>query len=336
MGLLTRQLAIDFGTGTTRICVRGRGVVVQEPTVLARDPETDKTLAVGRSAQELIGRSSERAEAVLPLSHGVIADFDSARELLRTFVLQASGRFHLTPPDAMLTIPSGATSTEQRALIDVGNAVGIKNVYLIPGTVAAALGAGLPVIEPRGQMVINIGAGVTEIAVLSLGGVVAQRSLRVGGNSLTELVARTIKRDFGLSVGQSTAEEVKRIVGTLNAKHKSSMQVRGRGQNRSAAAGVVKIKSQHLRPSLEAGLEKVVLGTRSVLERTPPDLVADIAERGISLSGGGGYLNGLEDYLSNKLQVRVELAQDPLLTSVKGAFMALTNLSDYKRSLLGL
>lgn len=335
MGLFTRQLAIDFGTGTTRICIRGKGVVVQEPSVLARDPETDRTLAVGRLAQDLIGRTSERAEAVIPLTHGVIADFDSAQELLRTFIAQASGRFHLTQPDAMMTIPSGATSTEQRALVDVGNAVGLKNVYLIPGTVAAALGAGLAIIEPKGQMVINIGADVTEIAVLSLGGVVAQRSLRSGGNALSEQVVRTVKRDFGLTIGLSTAEEVKRIIGTLNPKQKNSMRVRGRGQGRTAA-GVVKIKSQQLRPSLEIGLEKVVLGARSVLERTPPDLVADIAERGISLSGGGAYLNGLDDYLSRKLQVKVTIAQDPLLTTVKGAFMALTNLSDYKRSLLGL
>jgi len=335
MGLFVRQLAIDFGTSTTRICVRGRGVVVQEPTVLARDPETDQTLAVGRLAQELIGRTSERAEAVTPLSHGVIADFESAQELLKTFVIQASGRFHLTQPDAMITIPSGATSTEQRALVDVGNSVGLKNVYLIPSSVATALGAGLSIVEPRGQMVINIGAGVTEIAVLSLGGVVAQRSLRAGGNSLTEHVARSIKRDYGLSIGLATAEEVKRIIGTLDPKQKSSMRVRGRGHGRSAAHDI-KLKSQQIRPVFEIGLEKVVMGARSVLERTPPDLVADIAERGISLSGGGAYLNGLAGYLTDKLQVKVEQAQDPLLTTVKGACMALTNLSDYKRSLLGL
>jgi rod shape-determining protein MreB len=335
MGLFTRQLAIDFGTSTTRICIRGRGVVLQEPTVLAHDPNTEQTLAAGRLAQELVGRSSERAEAVTPLTHGVIADFDSAQELLRTFIIQATGRFHLTQPDAMITIPSGATSTEQRALVDVGGAVGLKNVYLIPGSVAAALGSNLPIIEPRGQMVINIGAGVTEIAVLSLGGVVAQRSLRAGGNSLTELVARAIKRDFGINVGMATAEEVKRIIGTLDPKQKAVMRVRGRGHGKNAASEV-KLKAQQLRPAFEIGLEKVVMGTRSVLEKTPPDLVADISERGIVLSGGGAYLNGLAGYLSDKLQVKVELAQDPLLTCAKGALMALTNLSDYKRSLLGL
>lgn len=330
-----RQLAIDFGTGTTRVCVRGRGVVVQEPTVLARDPETDNVLAVGRLAQELIGRTSERAEAVTPLSHGVIADFEAAQHLLRSFIIQASGRFHLTQPDAMITIPSGATSTEQRALVDVGNAVGMKNVYLIPGAVAAALGAGLPIIEPRGQMVINIGAGVTEIAVLSLGGVVAQRSLRVGGNSLTELIARAVKRDYGLNIGLATAEEVKRLVGTLNPKHKSVMRVRGRGHGPKPAPEI-RLRSRQIRPIMEVGLEKVILGARAVIEKTPPDLVADIAENGVSLSGGGGYLHGLEGYLADKLQVKVKLAQDPLLTTVKGAYMALTNLSDYKRSLLGI
>lgn len=330
-----RQLAIDFGTGTTRICVRGRGVVVQEPTVLARDPETDAILAVGRAAQELVGRTSERAEAISPLTHGVIADFETAQQLLSRFVVQASGRFHLTQPDAMLTIPSGATSTEQRALVDVGNAIGLKNVYLIPGAVAAALGAGLPIVEARGQMVINIGAGVTEIAVLSLGGVVAQRSLRMGGNSLTELIARAVKRDSGLSIGLSTAEEVKRLVATLDPKHKAVMKVRGRGHG-AKPAPELKIRSRQIRPVMAAGLEKVVMGARSVLEKTPPDLVADIAEHGISLSGGGAYLHGLEGYLSDRLQVKVQLAQDPLLTTVKGAYMALTNLTDYKRSLLGI
>lgn len=335
MGLLTRQIAIDFGSGTTRMYVPRRGVVLQEPTVLARDPEDDTILAVGLAAQELIGRDSERVEAVMPLVHGVIADFAAASTLLKGYLVQASGRFHLTQPEAMLTIPSGATSTEQRALIDIGQQVGLKNVYLIPNAVATALGANLPVIEPRGHMVLNMGSGVSEIAVLSLGGVVNSRSVRFGGAGLTELIARTVKREYGISIGLSTAEDAKRLVGTLDPKHKSSLKISGRAPGKQAVASV-KLKSQDLRPLLEVGLEKVVLSVRAVLERTPPDLVADIAERGISLSGGGAYLHGLPQYLSQKLQVKVELAQDPLLTAVKGAFMALTHLNDYKRSLLGL
>lgn len=335
MGLFTRQVAIDFGSASTRIQVPRRGVVLQEPTVLAKDPETDAVLAVGFSAQELIGRESERATATEPLVHGVISDFESAQILLKNYLIKASGRFHLTQPEAMMTIPSGATSTEQRALIDVGQQVGLKNVYLISTGVATALGAGLPVIEPRGHMVINIGSGVTEIAVLSLGGVVSSRSVRSGGSAITEMIARTLKREYGLSVGSSTAEEVKRLVGTLSPKHKSTLNVSGRTQGKQAVA-TIKLKSQDIRPLLDLGLEKVVLAARSVLERTPPDLVADIAERGISLSGGGAYLHGITDYLSGKLHVKVTLAQDPLLTSVKGAFIALTHLNDYKRSLLGL
>lgn len=335
MGLFTRQVAIDLGSATTRIQVPRRGVVLQEPTVLAKDPETDALVGVGVSVQDVIGRDSERAVASTPLVHGVIADFNSAQTLLKHYLIKASGRFHLTQPEAMMTIPSGATSTEQRALIDAGQQVGLKNVYLISTGVATALGAGLPVIEPRGQMVINIGSGVTEIAVLSLGGVVSSRSVRSGGSALTEQLIRTLKREYGLNVGWSTAEEVKRLIGTLSPKYKSSLNVSGRSQSKQALA-TIKLKSQDLRPLFELGLEKAVLATRGVLERTPPDLVADIAERGISLSGGGAYLHGITDYLGEKLKVKVELAQDPLLTSVKGAFIALTHLNDYKRSLLGL
>lgn len=310
-------------------------MVLQEPSVLARDPEDDSVLAVGQAAQELFGRDSARAEAIAPLSHGVIADFGAAQTVLRHYLIKASGRFHLTQPEAMLTIPSGATSTEQRALIDVGQQVGLKNVYLISTGVAAALGSNLPIIEPRGHMVINIGSGVTEIAVLSLGGVVSSRSVRSGGAAMTELLARTLKREYGLGVGLSTAEEAKRLLGTLSPKHKSTLRINGRSHGKQAVTSI-KLKSQEIRPLFELGLEKTVLAARSVLERTPPDLVADIAERGISLSGGGAYLHGLPQYLSDKLQVQVELSQDPLLTCVKGAFIALTHLNDYKRSLLGL
>lgn len=335
MGFFQRQLAIDLGTGNTRIYVRGGGIVLNEPSVIARERDSDTVVAVGAAAEELMGREPEKIEVSRPLVSGVIADFAGAKVMLETFIRRASGRWHLSQPEAMITVPSGATSTEQRAVIDVGRRAGLRNTYLIPSGVSAALGAGLPIIEPKGHMIIDIGSETTEVAVLSLGGVVASRSIRLGGASITEAIMRSIKRTQGVQIGAGSAEEAKRLVGTLKPKSKAKMKVHGRA-NVKGKPQTLEITAADLKPTLENNLERIILAARSVLEKTPPDLVSDIVENGLNLSGGGSQLDGLEDYLGDKLQTDAKLAQDPELCAVKGAFIAITHLNDYKRSLLGI
>lgn len=309
--------------------------MVQEPSLVAKTSDEEKIIAVGQAAEDMLGRQTENIEITRPLVNGVIADFSATRHMLEHFIRQASGRFFISQPEAMITVPSQATSTEQRAVIDAGKRAGLRQVYLIPAGVAAALGAGLPIIEPKGHMIIDIGSGTTEIAVLSLGGVVASRSVRVGGDHVNESIVRSIKRNFGVLVGASSAEEIKRIIGTLSTKHEATMTISGRTTT-DGQPHALDLHSDDIRPYIEASLEKIILACRSVLEKTPPDLISDIVEQGITISGGSAYTDGIEQYLSKKLNVKVSLAQDPLLCSVKGAFMALTHLADYKRSLLGL
>jgi len=335
MSIWQRQLAIDLGTANTRIYVKNGGIILNEPSVIARDKRDDEIVAVGLRAEEFLGRENESTDVSRPLVGGVIADFSGAETMLGEFIKRSSGRFHLYPPEAMITIPSGATSTEQRAVIDVGQRAGLKNVWLIPSGVSAALGAGLPVIEPRGHMIIDIGAETTEIAVLSLGGVVASRSIRIGGHNMTEAIARAVKRTFGVQIGLATAEEAKQLVGSLAAKHNAKIRVHGRASLKGQPQ-TLKLTSQDLRPFLESAMERVVIAARSVIERTPPDLISDVVEHGLTLSGGGAHLHGLAGYMAAKLQTSCTVAQDPQLCGVKGAFIALTHLSDYKRSLLGI
>jgi rod shape-determining protein MreB len=335
MSLLNRQLAIDMGTSSTRIYIRGKGITLQEPSILARDQENDSILAIGTPAEEMYGRQNEQIIVSRPISSGVITDFGGTEEMLRAFIRRAAGRLFLRNPEAMMSVPSGATSTEQRAVIDVGKRAGLSNVYLIQSGVAAALGAGLPIIEPRGHMIIDIGSGTTEVAVLSLGGVVAVRSVRSGGDTITEAIIRSMFRNFGVLIGAKTSEEVKRLIGTLSAQYESSMTVSGSNTS-DGQPKAIDLHSDDIRPYLEASLEKVVMASKFVLEKTSPDLVADVMDRGITLAGGGAHMHGIEDYLTRKLQAQCQVAQDPMLCGVKGAFIALTHLSDYKRSLLGL
>lgn len=331
-----RQIAIDLGTNHTRMYIRGKGLVVDEPSLVARSLDSDEVIAVGYAAADMQGRIGDDITVIQPIINGVIADFSTTRILLEHFVLRALGRWHLIPPVAMISVPSGATSTEQRAVLDVGYRANIKHVYLIPSGVAAALGAGLPIIEPKGYMIIDIGSETTEIGVMALGGVIARKSLRIGSATLTDMISRAIKRDYAIVLGRNSAEELKRLIGTVGSdKSDREITVRGRTVSQAKLA-THKIHSSDLRVYIEAGLERIVSAARAVLEKTPPDLVSDIGEIGITLTGGGAQLHGLPVYLSQRLQAPCKLAQDPMLCGVKGAYIALTHLNDYKRSLLGI
>lgn len=334
--LFGKKLAIDLGSSNTRIYLKNKRVVLNEPSLVAQDNNTEKIVAVGLEAFERYNNLPEHIELIHPVVNGVIANFSAAEHMLAYFLHKSSGRVHINKPEAMITVPSGATSTEQRAVIDVGHRAGLNEVYLIPNGVAAALGAGLPIIEPRGFMVIDIGSETSEVSVLSLGGVVANRSLRIGSKTITESIMRYLKRDHGIVIGFNTAEEIKRLVGSLSDTHdQSGIKINGKTVGESRIKSI-NITSTDIFTYLENNIERIILSTRSTLEKTPPDLVADIADIGITLTGGGSQLNGLAEYLSVKLNANCKVAQDPMLCGVKGAHLALSHLADYKRSLIGL
>ncbi|MDX1765905.1 MAG: rod shape-determining protein [Candidatus Saccharimonadales bacterium] len=336
MSRLSKKMAIDMGTSFTRIYTQRKGVVVNEPSVVAKNRETNEIVAVGYPAVDMVGRTPQEYEAFHPLQHGVIADYRATQIMLKEFISRAVGRFHITKPEAMIVVSAAATSTEQRAVIDVGRGAGLHNVYLIKGATAAALGAGIPVIEPRGNMIIDIGAGTTEIAIHSLGGVVAEQAIRTGGSAINDAIVRYARRDHGLLIGTTVGEEIKQLVGTLANDFKdNTITARGLSVADSLPKSLT-IGSKDIRKHLEASFEKMLLAVRNVLEQTPPDIISDIVEDGIVLSGGTAQLNGIEEFFSKKLKVSCRVSQDPSLCCVKGANLALTHVADYKKSLLGI
>jgi rod shape-determining protein MreB len=316
--------------------LRGKGLVADEPTLIARSVISGKLLAIGVEAEDMIGRAGPDVELLKPLSSGVIADFSATVSYLKHLISLSIGRWHLSQPIAMITVQSGATSTEQRAVLDAGRRAGLKSVYLIPSGVASAIGAGLPIIEPSGHMIIDIGSESTEMAVLSLGGVVSRRSLRYGGQAINDVLIRTIKREHGLLIGQHTADDIKRLLVQLGKKQsRSSLRIRGRWIANGNPATLT-LDTDSIRVYVESSLERLVSMARSIMEKTPPDLIADIIDNGLVLSGGGAMLQGIDHYLSQRLNVPCKVAHDPMLCGVKGAYLAMSNLNDYRRSLLGL
>ncbi|MCE7936961.1 rod shape-determining protein [Candidatus Saccharibacteria bacterium CPR2] len=336
MAIFSKKIGIDLGTSRTRIYIPRKGIIVDEPSVVAKNTENDKIVAVGLDAIDMLGRTPEQLEAYYPLQNGVIADFGAAEQMLRNFVQKAIGRFHIQKPEAMITVSVSATSTEQRAVLDVGHEAGIQNVFLIYSPVAAALGASIPVIEPKGHMIVDIGSGTTEIAVLSLGGIVTKEAVRVGGKAMDEAITRYFRRTHNMHIGLNTAEETKLKIGAVHDEFDDQkMTVRGRNLSDSLPKSV-DVKGRDLRPHLEGVFDRIILAVRNAIERTPPDVVSDIVGQGIVLSGGVAQLNGIEEYLSRKLNTPCFMAQDPLLCNAKGTYYALSHLDEYKRSLLGL
>ena len=336
MSFLAKKMAIDMGTSFTRIYVPRKGIVINEPSVVAKSRDSEQIVAVGYAAVDMVGRTPDSYEAFYPLKHGVIADYRATERMLKEFISRAVGRLHITKPEAMMSVSTAATSTEQRAVIDVGKSAGLSDVFLIKSATAAALGAGIPIIEPRGSLIIDIGGGTTEIAVHSLGGVVAEHAIRSGGNSINDSVVRYVRRNHGLTIGAGVGEEIKQLIGSVAADAKNNT-ITARGL--SVADGLpqsLTLSSKDIRGYLEASFEKIILAVRNVLEKTPPDIISDIVEDGIYLSGGTSQLAGIDEYLTRKLKVNCHVAQDPALCSAKGAHLALSHVAEYKKSLLGV
>lgn len=331
-----KRLAIDLGTTRVLVYEPKRGLVINEPSVVAVSTADNSILAIGDDAKEMLGRTPDTIIASHPLKDGVIADYHITQSMIKHYINKVLGGFRLTRPDVMITVPAGATSTERRAVVDATLAGGARAAYIIRAPIAAALGAGVPIAAAAGNMVVDIGGGTTEIAILSLGGVVAQNSVRVGGNKLDIAIADGIRRNHGLAVGAQTAEQIKcKIGGALTPKPNTAMEVRGR----DIVAGLPKtvtISGSEITAYMADELEKIVLAIKSVLEQTPPELSSDIIDRGMILTGGSSQLTDLDKLLTSITGVPCMVAEEPQLCVAKGAGIALDNLNEYKRSLAGL
>lgn len=334
--MFSKRIAIDLGTANVLVYLPKQGIVINEPSVVALSTADNRILAIGAEAKEMLGRTPENILASRPLKDGVIADYHITQAMIRHYISKVSGGFRLSRPDVMVCVPAGATSTERRAVIDATLAAGARYAYIIKEPIAAAIGAGIPIASPAGNMVVDIGGGTTEIAILSLGGVVAQNSFRVGGNKIDAAIADYIRRKYGLAVGDRTAEEIKKEIGSAMIMPKDkSMEIRGR----DVIAGLPKtitIRASEITEAITDELEKIILGIRSVLEQTPPELSSDIIDRGMVLTGGGALLNNLDKLLTKVIGVPCVVADEPMLCVAKGTGIALDNLDEYKRSLVGI
>lgn len=330
---LSRDIGIDLGTANTLVYVSGRGVVLEEPSVVAIDQNTKQPLAVGAEAKRMLGRTPGNVVAVRPLRDGVIADFERAELMLKHFMRQVHGGKNLFAPRVVIGIPSGVTGVERRAIEDAARGAGAREVYLIDEPVAAAFGAGLPVEEPTGNMIVDIGGGTTEVAVLSLQGTVLSESVRVAGDEISEAIVQYLKKVHNLIIGERTAEEIKIRIGSAypnDSYDSESIEVRGLHQLSGLPRTVV-VKAEEIRESMAEPLSAIIEAIKRTLERTPPELAADIVDRGIMLAGGGALLRGLDTLISHETGIVVHVAADPLRCVVMGTGRVLENFKDLAR-----
>ncbi len=330
-----KDIGIDLGTANTLVFVRGRGIVIDEPSVVARDQETKEIFAVGNVAKEMVGRTPGNILAIRPLRDGVIADFDTTERMLRDFLVKANRRLGWIRPRVIISVPSGVTEVEKRAVIDAAISAGAKDARVIEEPMAAAIGVGLPVQEPTGNMIVDIGGGTTEVAVISLGGIVSHRSIRVGGDEMDNSIIHHIRRAYNLLIGERTAEDIKKTIGTACPQEsETSMDIRGRDLV-TGLPKTVTITSEEVREALAEPVFSIVEAVKVTLEQTPPELAADIMDRGIMMAGGGSLLQGLDQLIANETGMPVHLAEDPSSAVVLGTGMALEHYDLLKRILVG-
>ncbi|MFZ9248256.1 MAG: rod shape-determining protein [Candidatus Nanopelagicales bacterium] len=318
-GFLGRDLAVDLGTANTLVYERGRGIVLNEPSVVAINQNTGGIVAVGAEAKRMVGRTPGNIVAIRPLKDGVIADFDTTERMLRYFIQKVHKRRFLAKPRVVICVPSGITGVEQRAVKDAGYAAGARKVYIIEEPMAAAIGAGLPIHEPTGNMVVDIGGGTSEVAVISLGGVVTSLSIRTGGDELDDALVQFVKKEYSLMLGERTAEEIKTTVGTaFPVPDESSAELRGRDLVTGLPRTIV-VTAEEIRRALDEPLTRIVDAVKTTLDRTPPELCGDIMDRGIVLTGGGALLKGLDERLRHETGMPVIIAEQPLNCVVNGS-----------------
>jgi rod shape-determining protein MreB len=327
-----RDMAVDLGTANTLVYVRGRGIVLSEPSVVAIDTATGEVHAVGAEAKQMLGRTPATINAMRPLKDGVIADFEITESMLRYFIKRANhSRF--THPRVVVCVPSGVTGVEKRAVEEACLGAGAREAYLIEEPMAAAIGSGLPVSEPTGSLIVDIGGGTTEVAVISLGDIVVSQSVRVGGDEMDEAIMNYCKREHQLLIGHQTAEDIKHEAGSAQPLgHEIEIEIRGRDLG-SGLPRAVKLNSENMRKALDDPIQQIIAAVRDTLDRTPPELAGDLMERGMTLAGGGALLQGMAERMSDECQMPARLAESPLTCVATGSGQALEEFEAIKRAL---
>ncbi len=330
----SRDMGIDLGTANTLVYVKGKGIIIREPSVVALRDNSSDVMAVGAEAKRMIGRTPGNIVAVRPMKDGVIADFDVTEAMLRYFITRAHKRTRLVRPRIIICVPSGVTEVEKRAVLDAAQQAGARKAYLIEEPMAAAIGSELPVNEPVGNMIVDIGGGTTEVAVISLGGIVSSRSIRIGGDEMDESIIQYIKRKYNIMIGERTAEEIKMEIGAAKPEYlNAKMDIRGRDLV-SGLPKNIEINSEEISNAISEPVQSIVEAVKITLEKTPPELSADVMDFGIILTGGGALLNGMDKLLSDKTQIPVHIADDPLDCVAKGTGIALEEIDSLKSILI--
>jgi rod shape-determining protein MreB len=334
MKFFSQKLGIDLGTANTLVFVPGKGIVLNEPSVVAVSEQDRKVLAVGFEAKEMIGRTPDNIIAYRPMRDGVIADYRVTEAMLRYFINKALGSWNIFKPEVMVSVPAGITSTERRAVIEATIRAGAKNAYVVKEPILAAIGAGIPIQEACGHMVVDIGGGTTDVAVISLGGIVASTSVKCAGNRIDAAIADYIKKTFNLAIGDKTAEDIKMKIGSaIPLEEELSMQVKGRdfisGLPRST-----EVKTNEIVKAISKELKDMIKAIKDVLQETPPELASDIIDQGIIMTGGSSMLRNLPELVFRRVGVKAKLADDPLFCVAKGTGIALEHLDTYKKSVM--
>lgn len=330
---MNKKIGIDLGTTTVLVYVPKRGIIINEPSVVAISKIDKTVLAVGKEAKDMLGRTPDTIVARRPLKDGVIADYKTTEAMLRYFMNKALGGIRLFRPEVMIAVPGGITSTERRAVVDAAISAGAKSAYIIKQPIVAAIGANIPIGSPNGHMIVEIGGGTSEMAVISLGGIVASTSVRIGGVKMDAAIMEHVRRTYGLAIGERTAEDIKiRCGSAMFLPEKLRMEIKGRDMI-TGLPKIIEVTSDDVTEAIQPLLEGIITTLKEVLNETPPELSADVMDKGIVISGGSAQLRNLDRLIAEATGVPTYLAEDPQLCVAKGTGLALENLESYKRSL---
>lgn len=334
--MILRRLGIDLGTTNILLYIPEKGIVINEPSVVAIEVSQNKIMAIGQEAKEMLGRTPDSIIAAHPLKDGVIANFGITQSMLKYYINKLSGRVRLIKPEIMISIPAGATSTERRAVIDAAISAGAKAAFLIKEPVAAALGAGIPIASPSGNMIIDIGGGTSEVAVIALGDIIASSSVRVGGNRFDEAITNQVRKKYNLVIGEITAEQIKINIGSaLPLKKEQTMEVSGCNVITGLPESVI-VSSADITAALREPLNEIIAAVKQVLQQTPPELASDVMDKGVVMTGGGAQLTGVDALFTKIIGVPCQAVEDPMLCVAKGTGLAIDNLESFKKSVLWL
>ncbi len=332
--MIIRKLGIDLGTANTLVFVPKKGIVINEPSVVAISVDDNRVVAIGAEAREMLGRTPEIIRTYKPLKDGVIADYRVTKAMLRYFINKAMGNWHIFQPDVMISVPVGITSTEKRAVIDAAREAGAREAYVVKEPILAALGANIPINSAAGNMIVNIGGGTTEVAVIALGGIVASASVRVAGNKTDDAIVEYIRKKYNMAIGERTAEEVKMKIGTaLPIREKSELEIRGLDLTEGLPRNLT-LAANEIAEAINGPMKEIIQAVKNVLSETPPELAADVMDRGMIVAGGGALLRNVDELLRKATGVNAYIAEEPLFCVAKGTGVVLDNLEVYKKSII--